>query len=398
MRKSIYSVLLLVLSFTSCQKENPEPALPVSDNLIITALPNPGGETGVYYMQMIGDLLPSSYDNKKAIPTPFMAGPCLHGDDVYVMPGWDSQQEVVKYTRTKDGRLQKQGALPIPPKSGASVVTVQSSEKAYMSLAHIGKIMIFNPSTMAKTGEIDITEYGVSDKNPNPAAMIIRDGLLFVGLRQTGSGYYPKHHQADMLLIDTKTDKVVKLISQKEAGFSDITRAVDQRSIFMDEKGDIYVNCYGGYGAEGHKAGILRIKEDETEFDRSYALDPSSVKAEGVSEAIEAFHWLQYAGNGKMYAIANVPAYASSSDWVSSRSAIAVEVDLYQKTIRKLDLPRTSVWGSVGLHQNTIVFGLDTDKDQGFYLYNLATKEASKEAVVKTAGKPILYRHFGEKY
>lgn len=28
MRKSIYSVLLLVLSFTSCQKENPEPALP----------------------------------------------------------------------------------------------------------------------------------------------------------------------------------------------------------------------------------------------------------------------------------------------------------------------------------------------------------------------------------
>jgi len=61
-------------------------------------------------------------------------------------------------------------------------------------------------------------------------------------------------------------------------------------------------------------------------------------------------------------------------------------------------LPRTSVWGSVGLHQNTIVFGLDTDKDQGFYLYNLATKEASKEAVVKTAGKPILYRHFGEKY
>ena len=76
MRKSIYSVLLLVLSFTSCQKENPEPALPVSDNLIITALPNPGGETGVYYMQMIGDLLPSSYDNKKAIPTPFMAGPC----------------------------------------------------------------------------------------------------------------------------------------------------------------------------------------------------------------------------------------------------------------------------------------------------------------------------------
>ena len=191
---------------------------------------------------------------------------------------------------------------------------------------------------------------------------------------------------------------MVKLISQKEAGFSDITRAVDQRSIFMDEKGDIYVNCYGGYGAEGHKAGILRIKKDETEFDRSYALDPSSVKAEGVSEAIEAFHWLQYAGNGKMYAIANVPAYASSSDWVSSRSAIAVEVDLYQKTIRKLDLPRTSVWGSVGLHQNTIVFGLDTDKDQGFYLYNLATKEASKEAVVKTAGKPILYRHFGEKY
>ena len=30
--------------------------------------------------------------------------------------------------------------------------------------------------------------------------------------------------------------------------------------------------------------------------------------------------------------------------------------------------------------------------------YTHLTKEASKEAVVKTAGKPILYRHFGEKY
>lgn len=402
MKKSSCLFLLVLLALVSCSKDDPKPYPPMTeewDNLLITALPNPDGLSGSYYMQLIGSLIPSSYTNKIGIPLPFMALPSLHGNDVFVLPGWDSQQEVVKYSLVKGAGLQKTGTLAVPPKSGATNVVVQNDEKAFLSLAFLGKIYVFNPTTMQKLGEIDLSEYGLDDKNPDPACMLIRDNKLFVCLNQLIGGYVPKYKWVDVLIIDTSTLKVDKLIREKDSGLSTPSRPIDQRSIFMDEKGDIYLVCYGGFGLEGHKSGILRIKKGETEFDTHFTWNISDAKIEGETHHADWLHWVQYAGNGKMYALANIPAYHSNPrDYVKDRTAIPVELDLSRKSIRTLKLPRSTPWGSVSISKGTIVYGLLTEKDTGLYLYHPQKEEGSSEAVVKTTGAPQMFRHFGEKY
>lgn len=396
-----FSLLSFILLFAACSKDDNKKGGSTNqgdwDNLIVTTIPNPDGLTGSTYMQLMGEFVPSSYDNSKAIPTPFMALPYIYGKDVYVLPAWDSQQEVVKYSLVKGVGLQKQGTLVVPPSSGATSVAIKSADKAYLALAFLGKIVIFNPTTMVKTGEIDITEYGLDDKNPDPGAMLIRDGLLFVGLNQMVGGYVPKYKSADVLVINTESDKVEKLIRDEASGLSTATRPIDQRSIFMDEKEDIYVVCYSGFGfAEGHKAGILRIKKGTTEFDAAYTWNLTEQEIAGNSNKMDWLHWVQYTRNGKLYAIANLPVYHSSPrDYVKDRTAVPVELDLYNKTVKTISLPRSTSWGTIGLLGDLLIYGLNGE-DNGFYTFDPVSGEGSKSPIVKIVGRPQMFHHFGK--
>lgn len=105
-------------------------------------------------------------------------------------------------------------------------------------MAGLGRIAIFNPITMVQKGEIDLSSLGVSDNNPDPSAMLLRDGLLYVGLSQMVGGWVPPQDRpySDIAIIDTQTDKLLKMITDKTSGISMPTRPIDRYSIFMDEK------------------------------------------------------------------------------------------------------------------------------------------------------------------
>lgn len=68
---------------------------------------------------------------------------------------------------------------------------------------------------MTEIKRIDLSSYGIiGDGNPDPAMMIIRDGLLYVGLAQpgVGIGMTPDKNRINqaVAIIDTNTDKVLK--------------------------------------------------------------------------------------------------------------------------------------------------------------------------------------------
>ena len=264
------------LVFSACEKD-PDPKVP-ADNANIalaTILPNPDGMTGAAYLQLIRDEFPQNTNNNNGIPIPYGgAYPVIEGNDIFVFPGYmgDSKNELVKYTRV-NGRLSKTGTMKLPPNSSATNIVFASAEKAYLSMAGLGRIAIFNPITMVQKGEIDLSSLGVSDNNPDPSAMLLRDGLLYVGLSQMVGGWVPPQDRpySDIAIIDTQTDKLLKMITDKTSGISMPTRPIDRYSIFMDEKKDIYISCVGAFGmVKGHNAGILRIKAGETEFDPTY--------------------------------------------------------------------------------------------------------------------------------
>ena len=343
-------------------------------------------------MRLVEDLSPAHYNNEMAIPVSMGTPPIIIGDDVFTVPGWTMSTVYLEKYSHINNQLIKQGEFELPSESGANYVMVKGNI-AYISMCMLGKIQIIDHTTMEDLGVIDLSEYGVGDNNPDPAISIIRDDILYVALNQLVGGYAPDmtRAKADVALIDTKTNKVIKVITS-EAGFSMPTKPeADANSIFMDENKDIYINCISGFGFLGHKAGFLRIKNGETEFDNDYAFDVTQTNIEGEDQNADYLITIQYAGNGKLYATANINAYFSKEpNYFTDRSVVPLELDLNNKTIKRLtNLPASSNFGwSVRLVDNKILFGLATEKDKGFYTYDPVTGEASHEAVVKVNGYP----------
>lgn len=330
------------LVFSACEKD-PDPKVPTTDaNIALaTILPNPDGMTGAAYLQLIRDEFPQNTNNNNGIPIPYGGSyPIIEGNDIFVFPGYmgDSKNELVKYTRT-NGQLSRTGTMKLPPNSSATNIVFASTGKAYLSMAGLGKIAIFDPTTMTQQGEIDLTSLGVSDSNPDPSAMLLRDGLLFVGLSQMVGGWIPPQDRpySDIAIIDTQTDKLLKMITDKTSGISMPTRPIDRYSIFMDEKKDIYISCMGGFGmVKGHNAGVLRIKAGETEFDPTYQWTITGTAISGKEKTAGFISAIRYVGNGKAYAYINMPGYYKPGEQGHTAIAdLAVEIDLYNKTMKK---------------------------------------------------------------
>lgn len=403
-RKSwqLIALIILIIFASACDKDDPAPTpdKKKKDILMGTMLPNPDGFSGSAYMQLIKDLSPAKYDNKQALTTSYAVPPVVRGNDVYVIPGWSPTDALLKKYTLENGILVNKGEAQLPPRSGANAIEI-NGKTLYVSYSLMGKIGVFDKDKLTQMKEIDITSYGIGDENPDPCQMVVRDGILYVALNQTvGANHMPdpKRAKVDILLIDLKTDKVIKMITQETANMSMPTKPeADDYSMFIDEKGDIYINCMSGFGfIPSHDAGFLRIKKGETDFDNAYQFKVNTVAIEGEVNKASYVTKMHYAGNGKVYATVTVPAYYSKPkpDWFKDRVLFPVEIDLNTKTIKRLGKPVSNNFGfTVGLYKDKVIFGLSTTTDNGFFVYDPTTKTMSNKAVIETTGYPYFLLH-----
>jgi hypothetical protein len=393
----------IILGFIACSDDDtPNPEQNGGKVLIETTVKNPDGSSGSSYIQLIPDFSNQSVDNKKAIQVGFDAGIKVVGNDVYIFPefGKDGTQQLQKYTYSSGSQtLSASGSLALPPMSGAFNMVSASDEKAYIPQYNLGKILVFNPKTMAKTGEIDLTSYAYDDNNPDPAYSLIRDGLLYVPLDQVGSNWmpFPDYKQVDVAIIDVKTDKVLKVISEKNSKLTFPTRPFLENMIFMNEQKDIYIACVGGFGLDSRfpETGFVCIPNNETEFDTSASWDISQTTIEGTNYKPGSLSNCKYIGNGKVCGYISITELINDNPY-SGKYLIAAVLDLNAKTIKKIDgIPMTdghSIF--IDTYKNLVVFGAYGEKEAGFFTYNPSTGEVSNGAVVTTVGNPVFMHSF----
>lgn len=398
----LISAVIAMMVLNSCDDVNNSSDFSEEGNILIsTSLPSADGLSGAAYMQLIDDLEEKELTNSSAIPTPFSSVPCVCGDDIFIIPGWSSDEVNVmtKYSRS-GGELVEESEYTLPSSSSATSV-VTKGDTAYVACAAIAKILVINHEKMELIDEIDVSAYGYGDEDPNASSMLIRDNLLYVPLYQCGAYnlQYQEHPYSEILIIDTRGNEIVKMITDSTSGISTPTRPIDPYSIFMDENEDIYISCLGGFGyVQGHMAGLLRIKAGETEFDKDYKFVYNTTAISGEDNTLSYLAAVRYYGNGKLYATANVPAYYSNPmDYIEDRATVPVEIDIYNQTITKLDLPNSNCYGvAVGTFEDQVVFGLATTTSNGFYTYDPSTGEASSSATVTTTGYPFSFVAFDE--
>lgn len=410
--KMFLSAIVLTVLATACGNDDnatqtPNPNVNSKDFkgiVFATGVTNPEGNNGSVYMQALTEMKAGKYTNQNATPTGFGSTPIITpSGNLYSFPDYmgNSKAEITRYNIDKKGNFILKGALAIPAGAAACNVVELNEQKAYVSFQGLGKIMVFNPLTMKKTAEIDLNSLAHKDTKVAPGAMLIRDGMLFVGLNQYNAQWMPTSNTIELAMIDTKTDKLKKHITNNTLGLSFATRPVDANSIFMDENKDIYFSCLGAFGfMPQYPGGIARIKHGIDEIDANYCIrfDQTEVKGLSVKHG-EFLATLQYATNGKLYAYLNaygLDANALNNPYLSMTN-IPVEIDLYHQTITKIQgMEISNPQGTaIGKHKNLFVFGSANKKNNAFYTYNPDTKEV-KGPILEVMGNPSFFYSFAE--
>ncbi len=409
MRKLDFKMILLlmgvlaVFATTSCEKDNdkPEEKKDEAKYLIGTTLKNPDGMSGSSYMQLIKEFS-GSIDNSKATPVSFGCGLAIRRKEIFEFPssGKDGDYNLKKYSyngTTAFGAAQK---LLLAPNSGASNITVVNDEKYYIPASYLGIVYIINPKTMKKIGQIDLTSYAHSDNNPDLANGVIRDGIYYLCLNQIGSDWlpYPDYHQVDVALIDTKTDKVLKVISEKTLNLSFPTYWMDltQGMIFTNEQKDIYIACVGKFGSDPTylNSGFVCIPAGKQEFDISKSWDISNTQIAGTNYKPSSMMNCKYIGNGKIAAYVTIMELMDPNNIYTSKNIMAVIIDMKAKTIKQIKGVPLTDGNSVIIekYKDLVVFGAYGKNKAGFFTYNPQTEEVKH--VLTTVGNPSFFHYF----
>lgn len=171
-----------------------------------TTFKNPDGRSGSSYLQLTNDLnTTTTLNNKQAIQVPYMSSVMIYGNEVYSLDAIDGSYGVRKFIyNPTTQKLTESKKFDTPAHSMPCNLIKVSDTKAYLPLYNAPKVLIINPQTMQKTGEIDIQRYAHSDSSPDAGYGIIRDGYFYLPLLQLGPDYapYADHLQSDVLIIN----------------------------------------------------------------------------------------------------------------------------------------------------------------------------------------------------
>jgi hypothetical protein len=361
--------------------------------LLATYLPTEGPLTGSSFFQAT-ELDQTDISNANAFETTPFAYTFVFGNDVIVTQHVLGD-EVVRYVRGADGRLAEAGRLTVPGGSGAYNVVYASPTKAYLALQNVGRIVVFDPQTMRQTGAIDLTTLGIArnpanpeDRNPDPTVMAIRDGKLYVALWQVTTSFLSADG-ADVAVFDVATDRFESVTSDPRAATPG--RPGYNESMFVDEKGDLYVSCIASFGfVPGQRGGLLRIRRGQTTFDPSYFFDLAAAGAGVPGGRADYFNGLLYTGGGTAYGTVQASGlFSDPPDFVRDRAYPVVRLDLAARTLEVLPLPRGNGYSTaVARVGDRILFGLAADAGTGFYAYDTRTGEGGTTPVIRTVGSP----------
>lgn len=383
--KFVYMTLSVIivgsLGLTSCDKKSdtPNPVEVQQHFAFVNYL------DGSAYVGTFGDLESKTADNRKAYEFGFGCYLFPYKNTI-LMPEGFGGSKVHKFTRDSHGELVKEGYMTFEQDAYPGEVTfTNDGKRAYVVLHGRGKIVLINTATLEKEDEIDLSAYAKLDNNPDPGCNIIRNGKLYVALNQSNSTHTAVPGAgAEVAIINLET-KETSVIEDDRTGIVGLFRHSD---VFTDEHGDIYFYSAGKSPMTGEQEGFLRIPKDKDEWDPNYLFNLAGTPIIGLDKTGYNMLHFFYAGNGIVYSCLKMEGNVNIK--VLDKVVQAVKIDVWNKTIKKINLPMTDSNGTFAIarYKKFIVFGMTTDKGTGYYTYNTETEECSQEPVVTAVGVP----------
>ncbi|MEM1406124.1 MAG: hypothetical protein AAGG59_05075 [Bacteroidota bacterium] len=415
-KKAGIIVAIPVLFLVGCDDDDPE-ATGLGEYAMVTASLNADGQTRAFYLQRVSVDNTETLDNSDATELSAATGAMIHsfGGHIYfsdyaigIMEKWsiDESNNAIMEADMNLSELTFQGNAAFKDENTAFVGGISTD------------IIIFNPTTMQKTGTIDFTavsNIGNVTDFPQPGASIvaesvteilIRDNLLFASLMPLSdlATQSPGEKGCSIVIIDMdkvdinaqgNEDAVVKRIFD-DRGSSTGAWGSGGGSPFMrlDERGDVYVLCHNSWSGwravYDRPAAILKIAAGTTDFDESYYFDLESAARGNGSPVMN----LEYYGNGKFLGAAQDPTAIDPDNPFSYFTDPIYQwwsFDLYNQTAEIVaeEYTRAAV-ASVTYFENGFGYvPFEANGEQFVMKVDLNTLETSKQ--FNTAGTPHLF-------
>ena len=354
--KKLIAFFLTGLVFFSCDKED-DPVVNNSDYTLVTTIIGADMASYATYVQQFDintEATVIDNSNTSEIDAVYNGYPFTNGTSMYFNK--PDAAKIEKWDVNSTGNWSKSAETDYTDLGYQCNPCFWKTDVAFTGGPGIFKIAIFNPSTMQRTGFIDmstlsrlneVTDFpdaGDAITVQLPSEMIIRNNYMYVALFYSkGQNWTPCLKTCEIAVIDlTKVDPnstdnasaVVKRISDTRGSYTGAGNAGGGSSyMVMDENNDIYVLCHNMWAGERETTGlpacVLRIKSGETEFDQNYYFDVEAVANNNPVLGLE------YAGNGKFFGVVQDPsAIDPNNEWSYYLDPIYqwFRFDLYNQT------------------------------------------------------------------
>ena len=398
LKNLVFTCFLVSLVFTSCSEDDiVDPGTLSSYAMFLVTDPNTSSGIVVSFDSMpSGEIDVTTINTSLQLSSTRSAGVAF-GDALYHTSSTAGDPGIQKLEKGTDGRFKDAGFIPTNSQyAGGNMFGVVSKTVGYYSNDALSQtaIQIFDPSTMQRTGEIDCSEEINKFKNDSVVTtsfggfMVERDGKLYTEVYFSDAQNMQVYDSTFVAVVDVATNTLDKIIIWPDFlllgyGFK------NTHYINVDENNDLYMASFIGRfdDPEGPNFRIIRIKNGETDFDKTW--DINALRDFGGTENF-ALGCLPY--NGKIY----VKMFSNNIDntWAGmvQKQYNAYEIDMItKKATRITDIPE-GYWKSVNgpmLFDNKVYFIVEND-DEGkayYYTYDPATKKSKKEVTV-VGGQP----------
>lgn len=362
----------------------------------------PSKESGDLYLlsfmmetsQYVG--LGSFSDNQAEIVQDFIEAPNTGSvgyfdGSVYVLATDDAMNSTLSRYEVKDGKMADKAAATAKfTGTNAIVMKFVDKNKMYVEQALGDAITALDPKTLKTSATIDLSSYIDEEsgaKSSVPGSAVISDGKMYVSLNQfVDFNNMIAGPRGSVAIIDTKTDKVEKVIYTDKVAALGGMDDMNNTASFVDEKGDIYFYSNASYSfVDGYQEGWVRIKKDE--FDKDYVFHMHEAAYDGKKTNNNSLMvGGTYMGDGKFFGFFGTfadPTNFNNYEWEF------VVVDVYKKTVEKVEgLTPTIPWFAPSIHLDadgkSVLVGHADSKGGAIYRYDIASGKVTKEMDVTT--------------
>lgn len=408
--------LLMAPFFTACT--NDDAPTPASDKdkkanyALVSIVDSGGAKSFSYYLQTSTDLnTKNKYYNSDAIELFSNGYSAINSfNNNIFLNTYVPDQKVTKWEIDQNGNYSMAGEISVPELAFQGNMCFKNENTAFVG--GVGtKIIIFNPTTMKKTGTIDLSDIsrvGEATNYPNLGdkintevitEIIIRGNHLFAAVYYINNfeSFTPASATADLIVIDltkvntnaTNTANVVlnTTSSDKGAIIGGWNYGWGVPFMGVDEKGDLYVMCHNLWGLSqtGKKTCLLRVRKGETTFDDSYYFDLEAA-SKGTGNPVLNFNYYK---DGVFFGIATDLSKVDPSDpWSFIVDEIAqwYKFDIYNKTATLVDPTYTKGNNAAKVHfeKGNAYIPYDTKEKSFIKEVNISSLET--ETIFETEG------------